>query len=247
MWSSPALHDLNVSKNRLRDLPFSPDSSSAISSENSSLKGSIEALNAADDTIPLTIHLGSSRGMTPEPSEPRTPIVEIPASPNHSIHSSASDPTTNSNATYREEDINASWTLGGGVSTSGCHCLIMNLGGPRSRHSQLTELNLSYNDFDAVPMCLACLSPTLSKLNLSHNNLNQIGHLSCYPVGLKSLDLSYNHIMGHILFDGSSEDGSGDSRWSSRICFKPAGRLRRLVQSIVVDFIKNIIVTYSRA
>ena len=103
--SSPALHDLNVSKNRLRDLPFSPDSSSAISSENSSLKGSIEALNAADDTIPLTIHLGSSRGMTPEPSEPRTPIVEIPASPNHSVHSSASDPTTNSNATYREEDI----------------------------------------------------------------------------------------------------------------------------------------------
>ena len=67
---------------------------------------------------------------------------------------------------------------------------------------KLTELNLSYNDFNAVPMCLACLSPTLSKLNLSHNNLSQIGHLSCYPVGLKSLDLSYNHIMGHILFDG---------------------------------------------
>ena len=246
MWSSPALHDLNVSKNRLRDLPFSPDSSSAISSENSSLKGSIEALNAADDTVPLTIHLGSSRGMTPEPSEPRTPIVEIPASPNHSIHSSASDPTTNSNATYREEDITHHGHWRGRLN------IRMSLfdnesGGQRSRHSQLTELNLSHNDFDAVPMCLACLSPTLSKLNLSHNNLNQIGHLSCYPVGLKSLDLSYNHIMGHILFDGSSEDGSGDSRWTNRICFKPAGRLRRLVQPIVVDFIKNIIVTYSQA
>ena len=117
-------------KNRLRDLPFSPDSSSAISSENSSLKGSIEALNAADDTIPLTLHLGSSRGMTPEPSEPRTPIVEIPASPNHSIHSIASDPTTNSHAPTGKKTLRI-MDIGEDVSTSGCHYLIMNPGGPR--------------------------------------------------------------------------------------------------------------------
>ena len=225
MWSSAALHDLNVSHNRLKDLPFSPDSSSVISSENSSLKGSLEALNAADDGPPLTIHISAARGMTPEPGDPKTPIVETPASPNHSVHSSASDPTATSNAIYREEDVahHGHWRGRLNVRMS----LFDNeAGGQRSRHSQLIELNLSHNEFDAVPTCLACLSPKLSKLNLSNNNLNQIGHLSSYPVALKSLDLSHNHIMGHILFEGSSDEGGGDPRWN-RICFKPAGRLRR--------------------
>ena len=227
MWSSAALYDLNVSHNRLKDLPFSSEASSSIPSENSSLKGSLETLNAPiDDGAPLTIHVGATRGATPDPSESRTPILETSVSPNHSVHSSGSDPAASNNTTYKEVEVahHAHWRGRLNVKMS---LFDGEGGGNRNRHSQLTELNLSHNEFDIVPMCLACLSPKLSKLNMSHNNLSQIGHLSSYPVALKSLDLSHNHIMGHILFDGGSDDSSGDPRWSNRICFKPPGRLRR--------------------
>ena len=226
MWSSAALYDLNVSHNRLKDLPFSSEASSSIPSENSSLKGSLEALNApVDDGAPLTIHVSATGGTTSDPSEPRTPILQTPVSPNHSVLSGGSDPVVSSNATYKEWEVvhHAHWRGRLNVRMS---LLDGEGGGQRNRHSQLTELNLSYNEFDTIPMCLACLSSKLSKLNMSHNKLSQIGHLSNYPVSLKSLDLSYNHIMGHILFDGSSDD-SGDVRWNNKICFRPPGRLRR--------------------
>ena len=41
---------------------------------------------------------------------------------------------------------------------------------------------------------LACLAPSLTRLNLSYNILTKMGSPSNYPIGLKHLDLSHNQI-----------------------------------------------------
>ena len=58
----------------------------------------------------------------------------------------------------------------------------------------LQILNLSHNSFSVVPRSLSCLSPQLTRLNLSYNKLSKMGHLASFPSGLKHLDLSHNQI-----------------------------------------------------
>ena len=41
---------------------------------------------------------------------------------------------------------------------------------------------------------LACLAPSLTRLNLSYNCLTKMGSASSYPAGLKHLDLSHNQV-----------------------------------------------------
>ena len=45
-----------------------------------------------------------------------------------------------------------------------------------------------------APRMLACLAPSLTRLNLSYNGLTKMGSSSIYPAGLKHLDLSHNQI-----------------------------------------------------
>jgi Leucine-rich repeat (LRR) protein len=49
-------------------------------------------------------------------------------------------------------------------------------------------------DFLVAPKMLACLAPSLTRLNLSYNGLTKMGSSSIYPSGLKHLDLSHNEI-----------------------------------------------------
>ena len=42
-------------------------------------------------------------------------------------------------------------------------------------------LNLAHNSFNVVPRCLACLAPSLSRLNLSFNALTKMGSVTSYP------------------------------------------------------------------
>ena len=60
--------------------------------------------------------------------------------------------------------------------------------------SLISSLNLSHNLFTNMPPMLACLSPKLSKLNLSYNSLRNMAFITSYPHSLKQLDLSHNHI-----------------------------------------------------
>lgn len=60
--------------------------------------------------------------------------------------------------------------------------------------SDLQVLNLAHNSFSVVPKCLACLAPSLTRLNLSFNDISKAGSASSYPANLKHLDLSHNQI-----------------------------------------------------
>ncbi len=215
MWSCVSLHDLNLTENRLRDLPSFSEG-----------EGEVDLLSAPEgSSAPLSIPSRNSVASLSNTSEPRTPVMETPASPSHSVPSAGSDVITSHYATYRVDEVrhHAHWRGRLDVRMS----FFENEDGPvRDQYSRITELNLSRNQFEAAPACLACLCPKLSKLDLSHNQLTQIGHLSCFPSGLQTLDLSHNNIQGHILFDSSTEEG-GESRSGSRICFKPSGRQRR--------------------
>ncbi|XP_003373529.1 putative kinase domain protein [Trichinella spiralis] len=62
------------------------------------------------------------------------------------------------------------------------------------RNFSLSMLNLARNAFEQVPQALSCLAPALTRLNLSHNFLQQLGPIHCYPSTLKHLDVSHNRV-----------------------------------------------------
>ncbi|XP_064627387.1 leucine-rich repeat serine/threonine-protein kinase 1-like [Lineus longissimus] len=62
--------------------------------------------------------------------------------------------------------------------------------------SRLKELNLANNCFKVVPQNLPCIVPKLSKLNLSGNQIMEIGRPKDYPKSLRVLNLSGNTITG---------------------------------------------------
>lgn len=61
----------------------------------------------------------------------------------------------------------------------------------RAGHN-LENLDVSSNQLTAIPSGLPCLSPLLLTLKLGKNSIKDLGHISDYPPGLKSLDLSCN-------------------------------------------------------
>jgi len=66
--------------------------------------------------------------------------------------------------------------------------------GKVKRRSMLKDLDLSHNAFESSPPVLACLAPSLERLNLAHNKLKSVGPINAFPGNLLFLDLSYNNI-----------------------------------------------------
>jgi Leucine-rich repeat (LRR) protein/ankyrin repeat protein len=62
--------------------------------------------------------------------------------------------------------------------------------------SRLKELNLANNCFKVVPRNLPCIVPKLARLNLSGNQVMEIGRPQDYPKALRVLNLSGNAIIG---------------------------------------------------
>ena len=60
--------------------------------------------------------------------------------------------------------------------------------------SKLGLLNLSHNSFTSIPDILSCAAPSLSRLNLSFNCLQEMGSVKLYPSNIKHIDLSNNQI-----------------------------------------------------
>ncbi len=89
--------------------------------------------------------------------------------------------------------------------------------GGTPRESAITSLNLAHNSFSVAPRCLACLTPSLARLNLSYNSISRIGSVSAYPLSLKHLDLGYNQISG---WPGSTGTTAGGGTLSSEnLCY----------------------------
>ena len=56
---------------------------------------------------------------------------------------------------------------------------------------QLVKLDLQHNELQQIPRCLLEL-PSLTELNLSHNQLQEIPDIPEWSASLTALDLSYN-------------------------------------------------------
>ena len=60
----------------------------------------------------------------------------------------------------------------------------------------LMILDFSHNQLTTLPPDLACLAPKLIRLDVSHNNLNNVIIPKGFPADLKNLNLSYNPLKG---------------------------------------------------
>ena len=58
---------------------------------------------------------------------------------------------------------------------------------------QLVKLDLQHNELQQIPCCLLEL-PSLTELNLSHNQLQEIPDIPEWSASLTALDLSYNRL-----------------------------------------------------
>lgn len=67
-------------------------------------------------------------------------------------------------------------------------------GGTIISSSTLSSLNISHNQLNVLPSCLACCCPRLARLNISHNGLTSLGPIECLPSRLRHLDVSNNQL-----------------------------------------------------
>ena len=56
----------------------------------------------------------------------------------------------------------------------------------------LEILDISSNQLSVIPPDLSCLTPKLTKLNVSKNKIKSLGHINDYPIDLEFLDASNN-------------------------------------------------------
>ena len=77
---------------------------------------------------------------------------------------------------------------------------------PEEDASVLEILDLSCNKLTKVPFGLCCLAPKLKKLNLSGNQIENLGHIIDYPSELEVYDACNNDAISAIAFDGSYKE-----------------------------------------
>ncbi|XP_045540793.1 leucine-rich repeat serine/threonine-protein kinase 1 [Papilio machaon] len=201
MWSAPRLRDLNAALNHLRDLPAAcrPQGSCATSGSPAETPQSPQ-LSASPSTHSgqftlAAVSASQSKSSSRSPSIEGVEGVEGVAEDDDE----AALPVGNraGNAVWSEARRAHAWrgTLaasppparGGAWGGAGA---APGVGGG----SPLTALNLSHNQFTSVPQPLACLAPSLTRLNMAYNSLRSMSYVTSYPTSLRQLDLSHNEI-----------------------------------------------------
>ena len=77
---------------------------------------------------------------------------------------------------------------------------------PEEDTSVLEILDVSCNKLTKFPFGLSCLAPKLKKLNLSGNQIENLGHVIDYPSELEVLDACSNDAISAIAFDASYKE-----------------------------------------
>ncbi len=176
MWSAPALKELNLAFNLLTELPANRGWSSSASDQGQQSSLSSEASYDSDFSELTTFtesELSSAEvAEAKKAASLRAKFVQKAPLNHEHIWSSSLEVQEKAAVTMDDED---------GTKSEGI--------------SPLVSLNLSHNSFLTVPKCLACLCPSLARLNLSYNTLAKCGGISGYPHTLKHLDLSHNQIV----------------------------------------------------
>ncbi|KPJ18810.1 Leucine-rich repeat serine/threonine-protein kinase 1 [Papilio machaon] len=201
MWSAPRLRDLNAALNHLRDLPPAcrPQGSCATSGSPAETPQSPQ-LSASPSTHSgqftlAGVSASQSKSSSRSPSIEGVEGVEGVAEDDDEVALPVGNRA--GNAVWSEARRAHAWrgTLaasppparGGAWGGAGPG---PGLGGG----SPLTALNLSHNQFTSVPQPLACLAPSLTRLNMAYNSLRSMSYVTSYPTSLRQLDLSHNEI-----------------------------------------------------
>ncbi|KRZ25882.1 Leucine-rich repeat serine/threonine-protein kinase 1 [Trichinella pseudospiralis] len=193
MWQCVALKELNLAGNQLRTLPAK--SANSVNSSSSLLSTTPSSLaccccccsvnnNSSGDYCCL-----SDAEMSLGGEQKHSDLTTVsPSSVSVSVDTTVSMEFADESVSIRQFSRHSLWPkqaellkLTDDSSTKG------------DRFS-LSTLNLARNLFEQVPQALSCLAPALTRLNLSHNCLQQLGPIHCYPSTLKHLDVSHNRI-----------------------------------------------------
>ena len=226
MWTSPSLTDLNLSHNKLQRLP-----------------------QTYDPTNRYSVHSLDSNGSDPFPVPPPTttesPTSSVPGTPLR-LQTIPQAPDTEVATFHLQLENGSITTEETDSSTSGCEKCHQEFTFTQYNHwhdkvrvrlssslsdtdtsdkqSKLSDLKLSHNRFEAVPLGLACLAPNLNRLSLCNNRLSQIGPVEQYPTNLRWLDLSQNPMVNEIHFECHS--ATEEERWAARTCHSSSLQLR---------------------
>ncbi|XP_035686272.1 leucine-rich repeat serine/threonine-protein kinase 1-like isoform X3 [Branchiostoma floridae] len=206
MWTAQKLTYLDISVNLLDDVPSRPDSKSECivqtTSGNEEDRQRTETNSSKESNESFHTPNGSYEDKEPEaetsPSQRRESTTNNVVQPWR---------PTNPNCRRRKLDRINIWEKD--VATS---ILTEEFASEADEDSSSTSaldfLNLAWNKLTSVPTGLPCLAPRLSKLDLSHNIISDVGPPNTYPKGLTKLLLQYNKI----------EDSKRYSRQDSESC-----------------------------
>lgn len=187
MWRAPSLKVLNVSKNKLKELPTSLADNDDVFS--------LDA-EASVDTVRMDYSLANVGGHSDSGSESDYLAMD---EREHYVEMHNTSAVT----TRDREDVVKSQL--GSVSfgnlkrhklcSSGSVVSLPVEETPSSEEiCKLKELDLSHNQFEAVPPGLACLAPQLVKLVMSYNEIKICGPINHFPAGLVDLYMSHNQV-----------------------------------------------------
>ena len=220
MWSAPKLKQLRLSRNKIVELPTKPinllfnspdllpetpsesspadvnvfpyEATTEVSSPDvSHLKSSPRHIDSSFSNVSFAFtsstYMTSSQVVTPESrSVPR---------PSRKSTTSISNRLTSRRHAAFQDPLND--------GTEELEILHYN---PEEDTSVLEILDLSYNKLTRIPFGLCCLAPKLKKLNVSGNQIENLGHVIDFPSELEVLDASNNDAISAIAFDGSYKE-----------------------------------------
>ncbi|KAK4295198.1 hypothetical protein Pmani_032225 [Petrolisthes manimaculis] len=183
LWTAPKLREVNASLNLLSHLPTRPDDYTHDSGMGSEVVSEIsDEESLSSNTSDLQLSLDDPMDDT-SPARRKTPD-------SRGVFTLGKHGNVITCCRRRELKHHSLWSSTVEIQES----LVGVRETAEETQSNLQSLNLSHNAFTTVPLGLACLALSLNRLNLSYNRLTEMGSGSCYPVGLKQLDLSHNRI-----------------------------------------------------
>lgn len=207
MWSAPKLRELNLSLNMLHDLPCRSVSSGINLLDPRQICNITEDQTASAESSPRHTSDAISLDSSVSGSEGRCISPSIGTSPQ-----STAQGTCYGNLQQQDLHHDNLWSHSIEIIEAS-----LNDDLEKEQCCQLTSLNLSHNAYKTIPPVLACFAINLSRLNMSYNRLVDMGSVTCYPAGLKHLDLSHNHIVSWPTQNRTDPEPVGDS--SGVLCY----------------------------